>query len=166
MKFSIDLIDALIFDFDGVLTDNSVFVNDKGEEFVKCNRGDGLAFEDLKRLGLRSFIVSAEKNKVVEARGKKLDIPVIHGVKDKSKVIKKLAVSELLNLMRVLYIGNDLNDLRAMKLCGFSACPSDSHQSIKEASTFILKKTGGSGIVREIIDDIFKADVTNSFYLK
>lgn len=164
MRFSIDCIDALIFDFDGVLTDNSVFINEKGEESVKCNRGDGLAFEELKKLGLKSYIVSAEKNKVVAHRGKKLNIPVTHGVTDKVQAINELAESEDLDLKRILYIGNDLNDLRAMKCCGFSACPSDSHPSIKEASTFVLKKTGGSGIVREIIDDIFKIEVTNLFY--
>ena len=156
MRISIDSIDALIFDFDGVLTDNSVFTNNEGEEFVRCNRGDGLAFQELKKLGVKSYIVSTERNRVVESRGQKLDIPVFQNVKDKVQSINQLAISENLDLARVLFVGNDLNDLAAMRVCGFSACPSDSHPIIKESSTFVLKRTGGSGIVREIIDHDLK----------
>ena len=142
MRFSINSIDidAVIFDFDGVLTDNCVFTNDAGEEFVRCNRGDGLALQELKNLGLKIYIVSSEANKVVSSRGKKLDIPVFQNVKDKVDSINELAESENLNLKSVLYIGNDLNDLQAIRSCGFSACPSDAHPVIIESSTFQLKK--------------------------
>jgi YrbI family 3-deoxy-D-manno-octulosonate 8-phosphate phosphatase len=168
VRFSINSvdIDAVIFDFDGVLTDNCVFTNDAGDEFVRCNRGDGLALQELKKLGLKLFIVSTEKNKVVTSRGKKLGIPVFQNVNNKVDSINQLAESEDLNLKRVLYVGNDLNDLQVMRCCGFSACPSDAHPKIKETSTFMLKRAGGSGIVREIIDDIFKIDIVNLLYSK
>lgn len=164
MKISIDQISALVFDFDGVLTDNSVYLNDKGTEWVKCNRGDGLAFKDLNELGIKSFIISSEKNKVVLTRAKKLNIPAIIGVSDKVEALKELCFKENLELSRILYIGNDLNDLRAMLICGYSACPNDSHPKIKEIATFLLKKEGGSGIVRELLEEILNIDVASALY--
>ena len=157
-------VDAIIFDFDGVLTDNTVYVSEDGKEQVKCNRSDGLAISELKKLKIKTFIISTEKNKVVYQRGKKLGISVLYGVKDKVKALEGLAEKESLGIDKVLFIGNDLNDLRVMEICGYSACPSDSHRKIKEISNYILKKKGGEGIVREVIESILQIDTSSVLY--
>ena len=164
MKLSINDIDALVFDFDGVLTDNTVFLNEEGKEWVRCNRGDGLAFNELEKLGVKSYILSAEKNKIVLARANKLNIPALYGVANKVGALQELSAREGLDLSRILYIGNDLNDFQAMQICGFSACPADSHPKIKEIVTFRLKKKGGSGIVRELLEEILNVDVIEILY--
>ena len=152
-------IDALIFDFDGVLTDNRVHIDQKGNEWVSCNRSDGLAFIILEKIKKPTYIISTEKNKVVSARAKKLKTPVLYGVENKSDVLKKLSIKKNFNLAKTLYVGNDLNDYEAIKLCGYSACPSDSHNKIKKISTFRLDAKGGSGVVRELIEKVLKFNI-------
>ena len=93
----IEKIDALVFDFDGVLTDNRVLVNQEGVEFVSCSRGDGLAFDVLRKIKKPVFILSTEENSVVTTRGDKLKVPVIQGVKNKVTAIKSLAESNNFN---------------------------------------------------------------------
>ncbi len=161
---SLKSIDAIIFDFDGVLTDNNVYVSEDGKEQVKCSRSDGLAFSELRKLKIKSFIISTEKNKVVYQRGKKLGIPVLYGVEDKVKALESLVTKEGLELDKILFIGNDLNDLKVMQACGYSACPSDSHERIKEISSYTLKKKGGEGIVREVIESILEIDTSSILY--
>ena len=166
MKLSINSIDALILDFDGVLTDNTVYLNQDGIETVRCNRGDGLALENSKKLGIRTYIVSSEKNNVVSKRAEKLDIPVLFGVENKVDALMRLSEDQGLDLERLLYVGNDLNDYHAIQKCGFSACPSDSHKRIKDIVTFNLKTKGGMGIVREILEDILNIDMIEALYEK
>mgnify|MGYP001352327294 CR=1 FL=1 len=158
-KTNLENIDALIFDFDGVLTDNKVHVDQYGNELVTCNRSDGLAFILLRKLKKITYIISTEKNKVVVKRAKKLKTPALFGIENKSKALKKLSIKKKFKLDRTLYVGNDLNDYDAMKLCGYSACPSDSHKKIKEISTFRLDAKGGSGVVRELLEDVLKFNI-------
>ena len=165
-SISIDDIDALIFDFDGVLTDNLVHLNQDGKEWVSCNRSDGLAFDVLRKLNKPTYIVSSEKNLVVTARAEKLNIPVFQGVKDKITVIQTLEKDYGYSVDRLLYIGNDLNDFMAMKICGYSACPADSHHIIKELSDIVLNTKGGAGIVRELLEDILKINFIEILYME
>ena len=151
-----DDIDAFIFDFDGVLTNNIVHLDQDGKESVSCSRADGLAFDVLRKLKKSSYILSTENNSVVTARANKLKIPALQGIGDKVKGIKKLALKEGFDLQNILYVGNDLNDYRVMKLCGYTACPLDSHETIKGVATVVLKTKGGNGIVRELLEDVFK----------
>ena len=160
----IDDIDALFFDFDGVLTNNLVHLDEKGKEFVSCSRADGLAFDVLRKLKKSSYIISTEKNPVVTARANKLKIPALQGIRDKVKKIKILALKEDFDLQNILYVGNDLNDYRAMKLCGYTVCPSDSHEAIKDFATVVLKTKGGNGIVRELLEDVFKLNFLEILY--
>jgi len=148
-------IDAFIFDFDGVLTDNKVYLNQDGEEFVRCSRADGLAFDVIRKLDKPVFILSTEKNKVVAARAKKLKVPVIYGVSDKVNVLNQLAVDQRLDLSRICYIGNDLNDLYAMQACGYAVCPNDAHTKIQGVSNVVLDSSGGEGVARELFENIF-----------
>jgi 3-deoxy-D-manno-octulosonate 8-phosphate phosphatase (KDO 8-P phosphatase) len=152
-------LEAIVFDFDGVLTDNRVFVDQDGREMVCCHRGDGLAFDVLKRTHLQLFILSTETNPVVTSRGQKLRVPVYQSTKDKKSSLEKLALGGNFSLEKTLFVGNDLNDYDAMQICGFSACPSDSHPKILEIATFTLNKKGGGGVVREIVEQTLQIDV-------
>ena len=161
---NINNIDALIFDFDGVLTNNKVYVCEDGLETVECSRADSLAFEVLKKLKKPVIILSTEKNLVVKVRAKKLKTPSIHGVDDKVKALKKLITKHKYNLDKILYVGNDLNDYLAMKLCGYTACPADSHPYIKKISDVCLSKNGGNGVVRELVEEILKINFVKVLY--
>jgi 3-deoxy-D-manno-octulosonate 8-phosphate phosphatase (KDO 8-P phosphatase) len=163
---TLDDIDALVFDFDGVLTNNIVYLNQEGVESVACSRADGLAFDVLRKLNKPVFILSTEKNSVVAMRAKKLKIPVIQGIPDKVEAIKELAVKKNYNLKSILYVGNDLNDYLVMQVCGYTACPIDSHPRIKKISEKILTTKGGDGVVRELLEQVFNLDFVKILYSK
>tara|TARA_A100001011_G_scaffold307917_1_gene323372 strand:+ start:858 stop:1346 length:489 start_codon:yes stop_codon:yes gene_type:complete len=149
----------IILDFDGVLTDNSVYVNENGQESVKCSRSDGLALSALRKLNFNISILSTEENKVVSERAKKLKIQVIQGVRDKEMILKKLSLEKGLDLNKTIYIGNDLNDYRAMLLCSLKCCPLDSHTKIKEISDVVFKAKGGNGVIRELTEEFLGIDL-------
>lgn len=157
-------IQVIVFDFDGVLTNNKVYLSQEGKESVSCSRADGLAFDVLHKLQKPTYILSTEKNPVVTARAKKLKIPAIQGIKNKVDGIKQLIEKENFNLEDTLYVGNDLNDYHVMQICGYTACPADSHQKIKEISTIILKTLGGHGIVRELLEEVFQLNFIQILY--
>jgi len=162
----IEDVDAFIFDFDGVLTNNLVHVDQDGRELVSCSRGDGLAFDVLRKLKKPSYILSTEKSNVVTARANKLKVPAVQGVFNKVEELKKLAIRENLDIKRFFYVGNDVNDYKAMRECGYSSCPADSHKDIKKIATFILKTDGGNGVVREILESTFQLDFIKILYDK
>ena len=163
---SLEDIEAIVFDFDGVLTDNKVYIDQDGKELVSCCRADGLAFDVLHKLQKPAYILSTEKNPVVTARASKLKIPAVQGISNKVEGIMDLAVREKFNLENTLYVGNDLNDYRVMQLCGYTVCPADSHVKIKEISTVILKTSGGNGIVRELLENILQLNFVQILYPK
>ena len=145
-------IKLIAYDFDGVMTDNKVIVNQDGVESVIVNRADGLAVDILKKKGFDQIILSTETNPVVEVRAKKIGIPVIKGIKDKKRVLIEFCERSNISLKNVLYIGNDLNDLEVMKCVGWPVCPSDSADEIKRISKIVLNTKGGEGVVREILN--------------
>ena len=157
-------IDAFIFDFDGVLTNNLVYLDQNGKESVSCSRADGLAFDVLRKLDKPAFILSTENNPVVTMRTKKLKVPVVQGVADKVEAIKELVNKNNYNLKNIIYVGNDLNDYLVMRLCGYSACPADSHPKIKSISSVILKMKGGNGVVRELLEEVLGLDFVKILY--
>ena len=161
---TLDDIDAFVFDFDGVLTNNLVQIDENGKESVSCSRADGLAFDVLRKLNKPAYILSTEKNLVVKARAKKLKIPAIQGVAEKVEAIKKLAADNSYSIKNILYVGNDLNDYLVMQLCGYSACPADSHSKIKSVSSIILSANGGDGIVRELLEEVLNLDFIKILY--
>jgi 3-deoxy-D-manno-octulosonate 8-phosphate phosphatase (KDO 8-P phosphatase) len=148
MKFPL----LIVFDFDGVLTDNRVIVSEDGTESVICNRADGLAFDMFRKANIPCIILSTETSKVVAARAEKLKIPVVQKSKDKVKSLKAICLERSISLSDVWYVGNDLNDLEVMKIVGTTFCPSDSHPLIKEISQHELSKKGGLGVAREIME--------------
>lgn len=161
---NIEKIDALVFDFDGVLTNNKVYVNQEGVESVCCSRADGLAFDALRKLDIPVYILSTESNPVVAARAHKLKVPVIQGVKSKIDSLKSLCSEHNYNSGKILFVGNDLNDYQVIEYCGFSACPADSHDSIKNISTFVCSSKGGEGIVRELLEVFFLLNLLEILY--
>ena len=163
-KITINDIDAFVFDFDGVLTNNLVHINQDGKEWVTCNRGDGLAFDLLRKLKKPAHILSTEKNHVVTSRANKLKIHAIQGVSNKVDALYELVKKEKYDLKKLFYVGNDLNDYRVMLQCGYTACPSDSHLTIKNIATYPLKTKGGDGVVREILEIILDLNFIQILY--
>jgi 3-deoxy-D-manno-octulosonate 8-phosphate phosphatase (KDO 8-P phosphatase) len=159
MKKKLADFDIFFFDFDGVLTDNFVYLSEDGTEIVRCSRADGLAFRALHALGKQCIIVSAEKNKVVSKRAEKLSALALQGVQNKEIEIRSFMNSRGLDRTRAVFVGNDINDLGAMQYCGLSICPIDSHQQIIHIADLILESSGGNGIVREIAEKIFGIDI-------
>ena len=151
--------DSIVFDFDGVLTDNLVYLDQNGKEFVVCNRSDGLAFNILKNLEFNLIIVSTETNPVVSKRGNKLNIPVIQNINKKDKKLLEMHEEKIINLDQTMYVGNDLNDFRAMLLCKVKCCPADSHPKIKEIADIVLKTNGGRGVAREIVEKVLEINI-------
>lgn len=144
----------LVFDFDGVFTDNSVYVTENGDETVRCDRGDGLGIELLKkyRPDISLLVLSKETNKVVGARCRKLKIDCLNGVDGKFETLVRISKERGVDLSKIGYIGNDINDLECMEKVGVSICPSDAYKEVKLISKIVLKRKGGNGAVRELVD--------------
>lgn len=149
-------IKVVVFDFDGVLTDNKVYMNGIGDEFVSCSRSDGLAFQVFRQINLHTLILSTEKNPVVSARAKKLKTEVIQAAEDKVASMKEYLSKNDFEFKNVIFIGNDLNDFKLMQKVGFSCCPSDSHNKIIEVADIVLATKGGQGVARELAEKVFK----------
>ena len=145
-------ISLLILDFDGVLTDDRVYVNQHGEETVAAHRGDGMGISRVKRAGIGVIILSKEKNPVVQARGNKLKIDVYQGVEDKGKKLQEILKEKGLSAEQVVYVGNDINDLPCFPLVGLAVAVADAHPEVIFQAGLVLRKKGGFGAVREICD--------------
>lgn len=145
-------IDLIVYDFDGVMTDNRVLTLQDGTEAVFANRADGLAINMIKEMGIPQIILSTEENAVVAARARKIGIPAIHGVGDKLKALHAYCAEQQIDLKKVLYVGNDINDLEAMKSVGLAVAPADAHPDIKRIVKINLSKPGGAGVIRELYD--------------
>ncbi len=140
----------LFTDFDGCLTDDRVWLNQDGEEFVAANRKDGLAVKGLKNIGIQVVITSTETNKVVSARGKKMGVEVLQGLADKVESIDQYLKQNNLSWNDVWYIGNDVNDLGAIERAKLSICPADAVIKVRKVVDVILKTNGGYGVLSEI----------------
>lgn len=145
-------IKLLVLDFDGVMTDNKVYVDENGKETVCCSRQDGLGIENLKKSGVKILVISKEKNRVVSARCKKLRIKSIQGAKDKSKILKQLLKDLNIPPRQVCYLGNDITDMECVKLAGVGCAVRDSHPSLFKVADYVTINKGGNGAVREICD--------------
>ena len=145
-------VEAVIFDFDGVFTDNRVVVFEDGREAVVCNRGDGLGLERLRSLGIPMVIMSTEPNPVVSRRAEKLRLPVYQGLSDKATALKKFAADERIDLSRIAFVGNDINDAGCLEIVGMPVVVADAMLEVKSLARIVLKKKGGQGAVREFCD--------------
>ncbi|MCF8506963.1 MAG: HAD hydrolase family protein [Caulobacter sp.] len=140
--------DLVVYDFDGVMTDNRVLVLEDGREAVFVSRSDGWAVARMREAGLRQIILSTEENPVVAARGRKLRIPVIHGSTDKRRALLDYLHEHGLDPARTVFVGNDVNDLGAMSVVGFVVAPADSHPDVLARADHVLHARGGAHAVR------------------
>ncbi|GGY27700.1 acylneuraminate cytidylyltransferase [Streptomyces omiyaensis] len=143
-------VDAVVLDFDGTQTDDRVHLDAEGREFVSAHRGDGLGIAALRRAGLPVLILSTEQNPVVAARARKLRIPVLHGIDRKDLALKEWCEAESIDPARVLYAGNDVNDLPCFHLVGWPVAVGSAHDSVRAAARAVTVTPGGFGAIREI----------------
>jgi len=150
-------IELLVLDFDGVFTDDRVWVDQDGREMVAANRSDGYGIEMLrKKTAIEIVVISKEENRVVAARCKKLGIECHHGIDDKAVILNELIARKRAEKSNVVFIGNDLNDLPCFELVGFSVAPSDAHLSVLKKADMVLSKPGGYGAIREFCDILLR----------
>lgn len=160
----------LVMDFDGVMTDDSVYITELGAELVKCSRFDGAGIGLIKKanqLGLTNIeivVVSSETNIVALSRSEKLGLDCEINVTNKFEFLCKRAINELKItpdefFSKTIYLGNDLNDARSMQASRLSIAPDNSHFRIKELADIVLPERGGHGFVRAAVEIILGTSV-------
>ncbi|MFA6047131.1 MAG: HAD hydrolase family protein, partial [Phycisphaerales bacterium] len=142
----------VVFDFDGVMTDNRVLVLQTGHEGVMCNRSDGLGIGMLKDAGIPMLVLSKEQNPVVAARCGKLKLECIQGIDDKPARLASLLRSRRIDPANVAYVGNDLNDVGCMEMVGLPIAVADAYEPALKAAKMVTTRPGGYGAVREVCD--------------
>ena len=146
------MVKAIVFDFDGVFTDNRVYVSQNGEEAVACDRSDGMGILMLRKVGVPMVIISTEKNPVVAVRGAKLQMDVLQGIDDKLPTLEKWASENDLTLDQLAFVGNDINDVECIEGVGLGVVVADAYPVAVAAADMQLTRNGGRGAVREIAD--------------
>lgn len=151
------VVSAVIFDFDGVMTDNKVIVTQDGLEAVRCDRSDGMGLEILKSFGIPLLILSKEENPVVTARARKLAVECQQGVNDKLSGLTAWAEQRGVDLSKAVYVGNDINDIPCLSHVGYPVVTADAHPAVLAHARIVLTRNGGHGAVREVCDRIMAA---------
>lgn len=142
----------LVLDFDGVMTDNRVLVDQDGREAVWVHRGDGWGIAGLREAGVPVVVISTETNPVVAARCRKLQIELIQGCNDKLAALQQLAHARGIERGSIAYVGNDVNDLGCLAWVGFPIAVADAEAEVRVVAKRITKRAGGWGAVREVAD--------------
>ncbi len=145
-------VSLVVFDFDGVMTDDRVWVNQDGVEFVAANRGDGMGVELLLKAGFKAVIISTESNPAVAARAEKIGLPYFHDAGDKASVLTHYLEKENISSTETVFVGNDVNDLPCFPVAAYAVAVADAQDQVHREADFILNSTGGHGAVREICD--------------
>lgn len=141
-----------LMDCDGVLTDGGMYYSENGEALKKFNTTDGAGIARIKQHGLIPAIITSENTKFAKERAKKLGIECFAGISDKPECIKSIVEKYNTDISKVIYIGDDINDLDAVKNVGFSACPDNAQEIIKQNVNYITRSKGGEGAVRELVN--------------
>lgn len=147
-------IDAVVFDFDGVFTDNRVSIDQQGRESAVASRGDGMGIGMLKKTGLPLLVISKEPVPIVVHRCQKLGLECLHGVDDKLPLLRQWLNERNLELANTIYMGNDVNDLECLSAAGCGVAPSDAHPEALAVANLILDMAGGQGAVRQLCDAV------------
>jgi 3-deoxy-D-manno-octulosonate 8-phosphate phosphatase (KDO 8-P phosphatase) len=156
-KISLKSIQAIVFDFDGVFTDNKVIVDEDGKESVTCNRADGLGIRMFHAKGIPLLILSTETNPVVAQRAQKLVLDLIQGIQDKKAALLVYCHENRIDPQNIMYIGNDVNDYEAMGIVGYPVAPKDAHPKIRRIAKLILSKKGGQGVIKELAEKLINS---------
>lgn len=151
---SLARLQLVAFDFDGVMTDDTVIVREDGTESVIANRGDGMGILRLKRSGVRAVVISKETNVVVAARCRKLDLQCHHGIDDKLTLLKELAEQESVAREHIAFVGNDVNDVECIAWAGCGIAVANSRPEALAVADWVTRASGGRGAVREICEAI------------
>ena len=146
-----------VFDFDGVFTDNSVWVNEQGEESVRCCRADGFGLRRLREVGVEAVVLSTEQVAIAAVRSRKLEVDCRHGLSDKLGALREEAERRGVGLEETAYVGNDINDADCMRAVGLSVCPADAWPEVAGLARWKLERRGGEGCVREFCDAVWEA---------
>jgi len=154
ISFDYRNIDLIVYDFDGVMTDNRVIVFQDGREAIIANRADGLGVDFFRKLGIPQLILSTETNSVVRFRASKLQLEVIDSCRDKKTALESYCRQKGYALNKVIYVGNDLNDSEVMKIVGLPVAPADACSRIRKIAKLITEARGGEGVVRELAGHI------------
>ena len=152
VKISVSEIELVVYDFDGVMTDNRAIVLQDGTEGVFVNRSDGLGVERIRSLGISQLILSSEANPVVKARAQKLGLEAIGFCKDKKSALEDYCQENKYDLRKVIFVGNDVNDLEVMKIVGVPIAPGDAYPEILAVAKLVTSAKGGGGVIRELSD--------------
>jgi YrbI family 3-deoxy-D-manno-octulosonate 8-phosphate phosphatase len=140
------------FDFDGVFTDNKVYVFEDGSEAVRCTRADGIGLQKLIKYNIETVIISSEKNPCVSMRSKKLGIKCVQACEDKRTALEQIIQKLGISLNQVAFVGNDINDLPCLTCVGLPIIVQDAHRDVISCAKYRTKSRGGHGAVREICD--------------
>ena len=152
MKDLLAKIRLVAFDFDGVFTDNMVYVLEDGTEAVRCFRSDGLGLQKLEQLGIETAIISTEANPVVSARAHKLKIRCVQDCRDKRAALESIAKESGISLAEVAFVGNDINDLPCLECVALPIVVQDAFPEVVPLALYQTKRPGGHGAVREVCD--------------
>ena len=147
----------VVFDFDGVFTDNRVWTNEHGEESVACWRGDAHGLRRLEEVGVDHVIISTEVNAAVGARARKIRATCIQGVEDKPPVLREEVARRGFTLEETAYVGNDVNDAGCLEIVGLPVVPADAWPEVVPLAQMVLTRPGGYGCVRELCDAVWSA---------
>jgi YrbI family 3-deoxy-D-manno-octulosonate 8-phosphate phosphatase len=146
-------VDMLVMDFDGVLTDDRVWVDENGRETIAALRSDALGLRILReKTGVKLLVLSREANPVVAARCRKMDVPFLQGVMDKAAVLLETLNKEGIDPADVIYVGNDIIDLPCFPIVGCALAPANSYPLVLQQADIVLDKNGGQGAIRELCD--------------
>ena len=140
------------FDFDGVFTDNSVYVFEDGREAVQCSRADGIGLAKLARFGVGAVIISTEVNPVVSARAKKLGVLCVQGCDDKPSALENILEERNLTFDQAAFVGNDVNDRACLEKVHLPIVVQDAHPDVASVAAYRTRVPGGYGAVREVCD--------------
>jgi 3-deoxy-D-manno-octulosonate 8-phosphate phosphatase (KDO 8-P phosphatase) len=142
----------IVFDFDGVFTDNFVYVFEDGREAVRCTRADGLGLSRLRDVGIDALVLSTETNPVVVERCRKLKIDCVAACADKAAALNEIAASRSVDSAHMAYVGNDINDAGCLRMVGLPIVVADAHPEVVPLARWRTEAPGGRGAVREVCD--------------
>lgn len=153
--FGIPEIKMFLTDCDGCLTDGGMYYSEKGDELKKFNTRDGMGFKLLMKKGIVTGIITGEDVELNRRRAQKLRLDIIEsGCKDKLSYIRKLCEEKNIDIQNVCYIGDDINDLDAIRAVGYGCCPADAAESVRNAAAYMTNAKGGEGVIREVVERI------------
>lgn len=153
------MIKTLVLDVDGTLTDGHIYIGNDGEIMKAFYAHDAVGVRQLVAKNINVVIITGRESNIIKIRSREMNIRsenIYTGVEDKKEALLKIVAEKGLNLNEIAYMGDDLNDLDAMKICGLAACPNNAVKEIKDISGFVSKYDGGFGAVRELSDFLLR----------